>query len=166
MEKKIISAVEISLSRCLLPFRALWAPCPLGIMPLFGTRAVTGLIILSGRMAGLILVTQRMLRCAGSLGGAGRAGKSGSSVKVQVFCVLLPFPMSTCRVGGRCPGSVSQSDRPECVQTWATIRLNCHSDCSLGMISLCKLSECLSRCEVSFQALFLLPSIECERLAS
>lgn len=67
-KKKNTWAVEISLAKCLLSFHVLWAPCPLGITLLFGAKAVTDFIIVSGRMVGLILVMQCVLRCAGSRG--------------------------------------------------------------------------------------------------
>lgn len=64
--KKKIWTVEISLARCLLSFNVLQAPCPLWITLLFGPKAVTELIIVSGRMVGLILVMQCVLRCTRS----------------------------------------------------------------------------------------------------
>lgn len=120
-KKKNTWAVEISLAKCLLSFHVLWAPCPLGITLLFGAKAVTDFIIVSGRMVGLILVMQCVLRCAGSRGSWQCRGGALSSVRCH-HSQSLPV-----KLGGLFPCFLSQTYHFECVfePSRAIIRLNC-----------------------------------------
>lgn len=69
--KKKIWTVEISVAKCLLAFHVLQAPFPLGIILLFRAKAVTEVIIVSGRMVGFILVMQCVPGAGGAAGARG-----------------------------------------------------------------------------------------------
>lgn len=89
----MIFVAEISFAKSLLSFLALQVPRPSGITVLFG--AVTGFIIVSGRMVGLIGLCNA---CRGVLGagGAGWAGHGHVSLLV-LQGEFLQFVVQTSR---------------------------------------------------------------------
>ena len=121
--KKKIWAVEISLTKCLLSFRVLRAPCPLGITLLLGAKAVTEFIIVSGRMVGLILVMQCVPRCAGSSGSWRCKGS-------PCFLHAVTIPSVCLSSWELFPRFLSQTYHLECVfeSSRTIIRLNCRGD--------------------------------------